>query len=84
MSARYRIVVWKDFRLWCKVDMHGPIAKEAMEEMISLLNAQSGYSVELQISHDDRRILETSPSGTRLLAVEPIFTTVEVNSLEQN
>lgn len=84
MSARYRIVVWKDFRFWCKVDMHGPIAKEAMEEMISLLSAQNGYSVELQVSHEDKRILETSPSGTRLLAVEPIFTTVEVNSLEQN
>ena len=84
MSARYRIIVWKDFRFWCKVDMHGPIARDAMQEMMILLGGQSGYSVELQISNEDKRILETGPAGTRLLAVEPIFTTVEINSQEQD
>jgi hypothetical protein len=83
MSARYRIIVWKDFRFWCRVDSHGPIAKEAIDEMVTLLNAQHGYSVELQVSHDDKRILETGPNGTRLLAVEPIYNTVEINSVDQ-
>lgn len=82
MSARYRIVVWKDLRFWCKVDSHGPIAKEAIEEMMKLLSAQDGYSVELQVSTDDKRILEVGPSGTRLLALEPVYTTVTLNSQE--
>lgn len=82
MSARYRIVVWKDFRFWCKVDTHGPIAKEAVDEMLTLLAGQPGYSVELQVSTDDKRILETGPNGIKLLATEPIYTTVTINSQE--
>lgn len=83
MSARYRIIVWKDLRLWCRIDSHGPFAKEAMKEMLALLSAQDGYSVEIQISHDDKRILETGPNGIRLLATEPIFNTVELDFVDQ-
>lgn len=82
MSSRYRIVVWKDFRFWCKVDTHGPVAKQAAKEMMALLENQDGYSIEIQVSHDDKRILETGPNGIRLLSIEPIFTTIEISSLD--
>lgn len=84
MSMRYRLIVWKDFRLWCKVETHGPMAKDVVRDMMALLSAQAGYSIEIQVSHEENRILETGPHGTRLLAIEPIFTTVDINSLEIN
>ncbi|MBF5038490.1 hypothetical protein INP77_03180 [Methylophilus sp. 13] len=58
------------------------MAKEVVRDMMALLSASAGYSIEIQVSYEENRILETGPHGTRLLAMEPIFTTVDITSLE--
>lgn len=73
MHKQYRINVWKNKRLWCRIDVDSPWAHEAIQDLLFRFSPEKGYCSELLVATEDRRIFESGPDGVRLLACEPIY-----------
>ena len=82
MHKQYRVNVWKNDRLWCRIDVDSPWAHEVVQDLLSRFPSKKGYFAELLVATEDRRILESSPDGVRLLACEPIYEPVTLQNME--
>lgn len=72
----YRLNVQRYNKLFGHFESSTPWAKEAIEEISALLLKSDGYEVELLVANDERRLLETSSAGIKVLGREPIFTRI--------
>lgn len=70
---KYRLQIWQNDRLWGRFESEGPQAKLAIQEMCHRLPAGEGFEYKLFIAHDEKRIIESSPAGIRLLAAEVLY-----------
>ena len=82
MHKQYRINVWKNNRLWCRIDIGSPWAHEAVQDLLPRFPPEQGYFAELLVAIEDRRIFESGPDGVRLLACEPIYEPVAPQNTE--
>lgn len=69
----YRLDIFRFGRLIGQLQSEAPWAKEAIGDVAQRLPEKDGYSTKLFIAHDERRILETGPSGLRVISREPLF-----------
>lgn len=69
----YRLDIFRFGRLIGQLQSETPWAKEAILDVVRRLPEKDGYSTTLLVAHDERRILETGPSGSRVISREPLF-----------
>lgn len=69
----YRLDIFRFGRLIGQLQSEAPWAKEAILDVVQRLPEKDGYSTTLLVAHDERRILETGPSGSRVISREPLF-----------
>ncbi|TJZ74248.1 cytoplasmic protein [Chitiniphilus eburneus] len=69
----YRLIIHRHGRLLGHFESSTPGALEAVKDITARLGADDGYRIELQIADGERRLLESSPDGIRLLGCELLF-----------
>ncbi|KAF1072381.1 MAG: hypothetical protein GAK45_00213 [Pseudomonas citronellolis] len=69
----YRLVVQRHDRLLGHFDADLPWAAEAIAEIAGRFSAAEGYVLQLLVAEHQRRLLESSPDGLRVLGREPLF-----------
>ena len=69
----YRLNVWHHEKMLGHFESSTPRAKEAVEEVARRFPSDEGYRTEFLVARDDRRIVESTPTGVRLISSEPIF-----------
>lgn len=69
----YRLVIRNRERLLGHFESSTPWSEESVKEIASRLTEQDGYRLELLIAYDERRLVESTPQGVRVLSSEPLF-----------
>ncbi|WP_299531620.1 cytoplasmic protein [uncultured Herbaspirillum sp.] len=69
----YRLMIYQHDRLLGHFDSDLPWSREAVAQMVAHLQPVAGMRLELLEAHDERRAVESSPQGVRLLYSVPIF-----------
>ncbi|KKO73155.1 hypothetical protein [Kerstersia gyiorum] len=69
----YRLIIQQHGKLLGHFESSTSWSRAAIEEIASRLPATAGYQLELLAEDGERRLLESTPEGVRLLAREPIF-----------
>lgn len=69
---RYRLMVRRDTRLLGHFESAVPWAQDAVQDIAQCLT-EAGYDLELLVADSERRLLDSSPDGIRILHSEPIF-----------
>ncbi|QRY77402.1 cytoplasmic protein [Pseudomonas sp. PDNC002] len=77
---KYRLIIQHHGQLLGYFDSDVPRAREAVQSIASCLG-ELGYDLELMVADSERRLLESSPSGIKVLASEPLYRPVELESL---
>lgn len=69
----YRLVVRNRDRLLGHFESSTPSSREAIKEIIACLNERDGYQLELLVAYDERRLIESTSEGVRLVGSELLF-----------
>ena len=69
----YRLIIRRYDRLLGHFETDTPWASEALEEILGRPPSSEGYRIELQASEGERRLLESSPTGIRVLSIKQIY-----------
>lgn len=69
----YRLIIARHGRLLGHFESSAPWALEALRDIAASLPAGAGYHLRTQVSDGERRLLESTPAGTRVLASEHVF-----------
>lgn len=69
----YRLVIYRHDRLLGHFESHTPWSREAARDIAARLSADDGYRLELLVADGERRLLESTPQGLRVLSREPEF-----------
>jgi len=77
---KYRLIIQRHGRLLGHFDSDLPWAREAVRAIADALGGQ-GYALELQLADSERRLLESSPQGIRLVSSEPLFRPAALENL---
>lgn len=73
MQQQYRFIVWRDDRLWCRIDVDSHWASEVAQDITVRFPTAEGYRIERFVATQERRIVESGPDGMRLLVREPLY-----------
>lgn len=77
---KYRLIIQRHGQWLGHFDSDAPWAKEAVRSIAGCLG-ELGYGLELQVADSERRWLESSPSGIKVLASEPLYRPMALESL---
>ncbi len=77
MKSRYHITIQKQHRLWCQMNIDSTWAEDVLADLAVRYPETEGFSIEIYQAYESRRILETSRSGLKTLAIEYEMTAVE-------
>ncbi|MFR0692904.1 cytoplasmic protein [Enterobacterales bacterium AE_CKDN230030158-1A_HGKHYDSX7] len=77
---KYRLIVQRHGQLLGHFDSDLPWAREAVQSIACCLG-ELGYGLELQVADSERRLLESSPAGIKVLASEPLFRPMPLDNL---
>ncbi|MCP8467056.1 cytoplasmic protein [Pseudomonas sp. ZM23] len=77
---KYRLIIQRHGQLLGHFDSDVPWAREAVRTIVECLGAQ-GYDLELRVAEGERRLLESTPEGIRLLGSEPLFRPASLEAL---
>jgi hypothetical protein len=69
----YRLIVHRHGRLLGHFESDTPQSLEAARDIAACLHASDGYRLELLVADGERRLLEGTPQGLRVLSREPLF-----------
>lgn len=69
----YRLSVYRQHRLVGNLDCHGSDAQELIARLESVLPAESGWTLSRWVSDQEKRLLESTPDGIKVLASEKLF-----------
>ncbi|MCY1306563.1 cytoplasmic protein [Achromobacter agilis] len=72
----HRLVIMRNGRLVGHFESTAASTLADSKEIASRLPPADGYQVSLQVAAGERRLLESSPAGIRLLASETLFKSV--------
>lgn len=76
----YRLIIRRHDRLLGHFESSTPWSREAVEDIAARLGTDDGYQLELLIADGERRLLESSPDGIRVLSIEYQFKTVALGA----
>ncbi|MFV3307857.1 cytoplasmic protein [Pseudomonas sp. NY15181] len=77
---KYRLSIQRHGQLLGHFESDVPWAREAVRSIAGCLGEQ-GFSLELQVAEGERRLLESTPEGVRLLGSEPLFRRMALDDL---
>lgn len=77
----YRLIIRQHQKLLGHFDSEVPAATQALRSLIGQLPASDGFTLELWRAQGEKRVLESSPNGVRLLGREPYFEAVPLSTL---
>lgn len=77
---KYRLTIQHHGRLLGHFESDVPWAREAVRSIAGCLG-ELGYDLELQVAEGERRLLESTPEGVRLLGSEPLFRRTSLHDL---
>ncbi|MEP9319584.1 cytoplasmic protein [Pseudomonas sp. LABIM340] len=69
---KYRLIIQRHGQLLGQFDSDLPWARDAVRAIAESLGGQD-FDLELQVADSERRLLESSPAGIKVLASEPLF-----------
>lgn len=69
---KYRLIIQRHGQLLGHFESDVPWARDAVRAIAGCLG-ELGYGLELQVADGERRLLESTPGGIRLLGSEPLF-----------
>jgi len=69
----YRLVIKRDGRLIGHFESTAASALDDSRDIAARLPAKDGYQLSLLVADGERRLLESTPQGIRLLASESVF-----------
>jgi hypothetical protein len=69
-----RVTVHLNQTYWCQIDIEHAAAEMALADVVRRFPEGEGYSVEVQRKTGERRLLESTPEGIRLLYAQGVFT----------
>ncbi|WP_455923732.1 hypothetical protein [Pseudomonas putida] len=72
----FRVMVCRDNKRWCCIDVEHLSAGPVVRDVASRFPAQEGFVISVMKRTGEKRFLESSPSGVKLLSVESLFETV--------
>lgn len=78
MTRQLLINVWKNKHFWCRIETDYPWADEVVQDVLNHFHAEEGYAFEFFMATDERRIIESSHDGVRLLVREPIYQAINI------
>lgn len=70
----YRLVIKRDGRLIGHFESTAASALDDSRDIAARLPAKDGYQLSLLVAEGERRLLESTPHGIRLLASENLYT----------
>jgi len=71
--STHRLVIHRHGKLMGYFESATPDAEQAVREVASALSMSEGFSMDMQVATGERRLLESTPDGIRLLSRQPIF-----------
>ncbi len=77
---KYRLTIQRHGQLLGHFDSDLPWAREAVRAIAESLDGQD-FDLELQVADSERRLLESSPAGIKVLASEPLFRPMPLRDL---
>lgn len=77
---KYRLSIHRHGQLLGHFDSDVPWAREAVRSIAGCLG-ELGYGLELRVAEGERRLLESTPGGVRLLGCEPLFRPMSLDEL---
>jgi len=77
---KYRLIIQCHGQLLGHFDSDLPWARDAVRAIVESLGGQD-FDLELQVADSERRLLESSPAGIKVLASEPLFRPVPLDTL---
>ncbi|MGE9763040.1 cytoplasmic protein [Pseudomonas sp. PDM20] len=77
---KYRLTIQRHGQLLGHFDSDLPWARDAVRAIAESLGGQD-FNLELQVADSERRLLESSPAGVKVLASEPLFRPVPLYTL---
>lgn len=77
----YRLVIRQQGRLLGHFDTELPDALDALREISSRLPTSEGFQLEVLEARDEKRLLESTSSGIRVLSREPVFRHLDLKAL---
>ncbi|MFS2122719.1 cytoplasmic protein [Pseudomonas sp. Pseusp97] len=77
---KYRLIIHRHGQLLGHFDSDLPWARDAVRAIAQSLDGQH-FDLELQVADSERRLLESSPAGLKVLASEPLFRPVPLDAL---
>lgn len=69
----FRVVVCKEGKPWCCIDVEHLEAHQVVRDVAGRFPAQDGFDIAVMKRVGERRLLESSPSGVKLISTEPLF-----------
>ncbi|MGC1329175.1 MULTISPECIES: hypothetical protein [unclassified Pseudomonas] len=69
----FRVQVCKDNKRWCSIDVEHLDAGTVVRDVAGRFSAEEGFVISVQKRTGEKRLLESSPTGVKLIAVEPLF-----------
>nr|WP_198983884.1 cytoplasmic protein [Herbaspirillum sp. ASV7] len=76
----YRLMIYQHERLLGHFESTAPWAREAVAELHRQLGPMEGFRLELLEGHDERRLVESTPHGVRLLYSELLFRPIALDA----
>ncbi|WP_447750244.1 cytoplasmic protein [Pseudomonas nicosulfuronedens] len=77
---KYRLIIQRHGQLLGHFDSDLPWARDAVRAIAESLGAQE-FDLELQVADSERRLLESSPAGIKVLASEPLYRPMALDTL---
>ncbi|MBD9516866.1 cytoplasmic protein [Pseudomonas sp. PDM22] len=77
---KYRLTIQRHGQLLGHFDSDLPWARDAVRAIAESLGGQD-FDLELQVADSERRLLESSPAGIKVLASEPLFRPAPLHTL---
>lgn len=69
----YRVVVRKDKKHWCCIDIEHLNAGGVLADVAGRFSPEHGFDISVMKRIGEKRLLEASPAGMKVLAADPIF-----------
>jgi hypothetical protein len=69
----YRLVIHQGDRLFGHFESDTPCSAEAVKAIAACLSQCEGYRLELRVAYDEKRLVESTSQGVRLLSRELLF-----------
>lgn len=80
---QYRLEVWRDERLWCRIEADAAHAREAVADLAARLPSAEGYRLALSVADAERRLLRAEDGRIEVLAREPLWRPMPLEALER-